>query len=84
MKSKNPSELSNDELMQEEKKQKSRIRVLQIIISLMLGIQLYNTIKNGFSISTLTPLCFIPLLISIQNSYKDVQKEMQSRKNQIV
>jgi uncharacterized membrane protein len=85
MESVNLSELSDEALMAEAKKQKRHILILWVIIGFMVIASIYKTYCKGFSISSisiLTPLCFVPSLISIEKRKKDVQKEIQSRENQ--
>jgi hypothetical protein len=82
MKSANLPEMNEKELLQEEKKQKSILKVLRVSIGFMIVASIYNTFYNGFKISTITPLCFVPIFMSIEKRYKDVQKEIQSRKLQ--
>jgi hypothetical protein len=79
MKLENLTELTEQELIQEATKQKSRVNILRGIIGLMIIISIYNTFHKGFSISTITPICFLPLLISIGKQHKALQMELQSR-----
>ena len=81
MKSVNLSELSDQELMEEEKKRKKLLYFFRVIIGLLVITQIYNTINKGFSISILTPLCFVPILISTDKTYKAIQEKIEFRKS---
>jgi hypothetical protein len=82
MESVNLSELSEQDLMKKSKNQKNLIMALKVLIGFMVASALYKIYHKGFHISILTPLCFVPILISTQKAYKDVQNEVQSRKAQ--
>ena len=81
MQSVNLSELSNEELLKKEKEQKSTRNLFRIIVGLLFVVQIYLVVKNGFTLSIVTPLCFIPLLVIREKNYNDLQKEIQSRKS---
>jgi hypothetical protein len=80
MKSVNLSELNEQELIQEAKKQKNIIITLGCLIGLMTIAYSDDFYHQGFRSSMLLPICFIPILISKQKKYKAVQNEIQSRK----
>ena len=80
MKSVNLSELNDEELLAKEKQQKSTRNLFRIVVGLLFVIQIYLIVKNGFTLSIVTPLGFIPLLIIMEKNYNDLQKEIQSRK----
>ena len=80
MKSVNLSELSNEELLKKEKEQKDKRNLFRIAVGLLFVIQIYLIVKNGFTLSIVTLLCFIPLLVIREKNYNDLQKEIQSRK----
>ncbi len=82
MKSVNLSELSEQELLKEAKKQKNYIVVLWVIIGFMVIASVYNTYYQGFKFSMFAPLCFVPILMSIREQQKATQNEIQSRKAQ--
>ena len=82
MQSVNLSELSDEELLNKEKEQKGKRNLFRIIVGLLFVVQIYLVVKNGFTLSIVTPLCFIPLLVIREKNYNDLQKEIQSRKTQ--
>jgi hypothetical protein len=82
MKSVNLSELSEQELLKEAKKKKNLIIALWFLIGFMVVSALYKIYYQGFHISIFTPLCFVPILLSMQKAHKDIQNEIQLRKAQ--
>jgi hypothetical protein len=81
MKLENLVELTEQELMQEATKQKSRVNAFRVIIGLMFVASIYSTFRKGFSTSLVLPICFLPLLISIEKQNKALQMEIQSRQS---
>jgi hypothetical protein len=79
MKSVNLSELTDQELMEEAKKRKNSQKTFRFLIGLMVGAAIFSTITKGFSTSTCLPVFFVPIFLSIEKNYKDVQAEIQSR-----
>ena len=55
MKKKNPSELTDEELIFEVKRIKSTLIINAVLFGLMIGIATYSTVKNGLGILTLFP-----------------------------
>ena len=76
MQSVNLSELSDEELLNKEKEQKGKRNLFRIIVGLLFVIQIYLIVKNGFTLSIVTPLGFVPLLIIMEKNYNDLQKEI--------
>lgn len=69
MKKKNPSELTDEELIFEVKRIKSTLIINAVLFGLMIGIATYSTVKNGLGILTFFPLFFIPMGIK-NRTYK--------------
>ncbi|AZA98360.1 hypothetical protein EG359_01510 [Chryseobacterium joostei] len=80
MKSTKLSDLSIDELTQEEKKRCAIYISFSILLGIMVGAAIYTTTKKGFGAITTLPLVFIPLYLIIRNSWQSVRKEILSRK----
>jgi Na+/glutamate symporter len=80
MKSANLSELNSEELMQEEKKQKSSVTACRIIICLLMGIAIYSATHKGSFLIACLPLFFMSIFVKSEKNYKAVQTEIQSRK----
>jgi F0F1-type ATP synthase assembly protein I len=82
MESKKLTELTEEELMKEEKKRKEALKIFRFVSGLMIGAAIFSTVVKGFSTSTLLPVFFIPLFFSTQKNYKEVQAEIEYRKSQ--
>jgi hypothetical protein len=82
MESKKLTELTEEELMKEEKKRKDAMKGFRFIIGLMVCAAIFSTAVKGFSVSTLLPLFFAPIFFSKEKDYKDVQAEIKSRSSQ--
>ena len=82
MKSLNLSELSNQELMEEEKKQKSSVIIIRIMMGVVMGIAIYSATHKGSFLIACLPFFFIPFFVKSENNYKAVKTEMESRKSQ--
>jgi hypothetical protein len=75
------AQLTEAELTQEEKKQKSSFTAFKILMGLMVVAAVWNaTHKGAFFISCL-PLIFMTFLVNLDKNYKAVQAEIQSRKS---
>ncbi|MBL3550371.1 hypothetical protein [Chryseobacterium sp. KMC2] len=81
MKNTKLSGLSIDELTKEDKKRSAIFISYCIIIGFMIGASIYATIKNGFSVISLLSIFFIPMYLIIWNNYREVRKEIRSRKS---
>jgi hypothetical protein len=83
MTSENPTQLTEQELMAEEKKLKSRLTAVRVITGFFIVAAIYGAVKKNFSSSTAIPLlAFGPYLMQIEKKYKAVKMEIQSRKAQ--
>lgn len=82
MESKKLTELTEEELMKEEKKRKDAMKGFRFVIGLLIGAALFSTVVKGFSTSTLLPIFFLPIFLSIEKNYKDVQAEIKFRQSQ--
>jgi hypothetical protein len=79
MQQKKLTDLTNEELLQEEKKQKTALTVFMGILCVLLGVCLYITVKQGFTFFTAMPLFFAPLAASLFALLKAAQKEIAAR-----
>lgn len=64
MKQKNLSELTDEELLQEVKKNKSANIINAVLIGFLIGIIFYSVMKNSLGFFTLIPLFFAYVLIN--------------------
>lgn len=82
MKPQKLTQLTEQELVQEQQKAKKIIYPHCILIGMLIGTVIYITIKKGFVFFTFFPLFFIPILVYLLLNYKAVQKEIMNRKSQ--
>ena len=80
MKKKNPSELTDEELIFEVKRIKSTLIINAVLFGLMIGIATYSTVKNGLGILTFFPLFFIPMGIKNRTYKKALENQVKERK----
>ncbi|MGU3374933.1 hypothetical protein [Chryseobacterium sp. M5A1_1a] len=81
MKSTKLSNLSIDELTQEEKKRSAIHISFSIVMGMLIGAAIYVTIKKGFSAISMLPFAFIPLYLIIMVNWQNARKEIKSRKS---
>ncbi len=79
MKQKDPSGLTDQELLAEAKKMKSTATTSAVLIGIMIGIAVYSTVKNGFGFFTLLPLFFILIAFNNQTRKKAIENEVKGR-----
>ena len=71
--------LTNDQLLEEVKKNKSANILNALIIGLLIGIAIYSTVKNGFGFFTLFPLFFILILWKSGKDKRALDAELTRR-----
>ncbi|MEJ1241032.1 FUSC family protein [Chryseolinea sp. T2] len=64
MKQRNLSELTDEELLKEEKKRKSTALMNAVLVGFLLGVVFYSVMKNSWGFLTLIPLFFAYRLIN--------------------
>lgn len=72
-------DLTDEELMQEEKKRKTAYLTYSVILGLMVGIAIYSTVEKGLGFFTFFPLFFVPTGVVNRTNYNAVKKEITSR-----
>lgn len=77
------NELSLEELQAKEKSTKSAVNLWTAIMILMALGAILNTIFSGFSTSTLLPLCFVAIFLSVYNNWKKVKDEIARRNREM-
>ncbi len=80
MKKEDYSQLSMEELTKREKTAKTATIVLGVILALQFLIGLFLTFKQGFSVFTILPITFLPILIINLSTIKKIREEINSRK----
>lgn len=76
----NLATLSDHELLQAYKKQKSYRIIGAVLIGSLLGISSYGFFKYGFSLYILFPLFFAFLLFTKKDNFKEFEAEVKTRK----
>lgn len=81
MENKKPlSEFTDEELIQEEKKQKKDSIYHALGIGFMVGVAVYSVVKNGFSFVTIAIIGFVVFIVSKKPNDKAVKEEIELRK----
>jgi hypothetical protein len=75
------SEFTDEELVQEEKKLKEKVRYNAFAIGLLAGIAIWSIVKNGIGFLPFVLLGVILYLISADKKRKEVQAEIEARKS---
>lgn len=82
MKNENFSDLSTEELLKRQKTIKPLTILLIVTLILLFVLSLFITIKKGFTALLVVPIALSPIAILNLNNLKNIQKEINSRKNQ--
>jgi uncharacterized membrane protein YiaA len=75
------TQLTEQELMEEEKKEKNSAIACRIILCLSIGIAIYSATHKGSFLIACSPLFFMSLFGISEKNYKAVKAEIQSRKS---
>ena len=81
MKQESLSNLSLDELKTKEKSLKTAAGMLSGMIVVMLAVGIYMFFQKGFSVFSVLPVAFLPLVGGLFAKIKEVRSEMASRNN---
>ena len=73
------SNLSDDELLREEKNRKSSFILLCVSASILVVMAVINIFGRGMNIFTFFPLIFIPIMINGWKKYKEATNEKEAR-----
>ena len=73
------SQLTSLELSKVERTRKSLFYVLTFLVSIMVLVAIFTTIRKGFTFFTLFPLFFAPMIVNNWLQLKAVKEEVQSR-----
>ncbi len=79
MKEKELAELTDVELLEKVKKNKSGNLISAVLCGCIVGISIFSTFKNGFGIFTVFPLFFLPMLVNSREKGKALEAELKSR-----
>jgi uncharacterized membrane protein len=81
MTSENLKKLTEQELMEEEKKQKDGVITLRVITGLLMVVAIYNATHKGSLMISCLPLFILTFFLQAEENYKALQSEIQSRKS---
>jgi len=81
MKQESLSNLSLDELKTKEKSLKTAAGMLSGMMVVMLAVGIYMFFQKGFSVFSVLPVAFLPLVGGLFAKIKEVRSEMASRNN---
>ncbi len=81
MKQKSLSNLSLDELKTKEKSLMTAAGMLSGMMVVMLAVGIYMFFQKGFSVFSVLPVAFLPLVGGLFAKIKEVRSEMASRNN---
>lgn len=76
---KNLQDLSNVELIKEQKEAKSMLSVFLVIILIMIVAGVINTVIKGMNFFTFMPLIFVGMVVNYWSRYDRANKELKSR-----
>jgi len=71
--------LSDEELLQEQKKAKSNSIISAVLIGCLVGVAVYSAVKNGLGFFTFFPLLFVYILVVNGKKTAALTKELKSR-----
>jgi len=77
------SDQTLEELKYTEKKYSSTVKLYTVLFCILIGIAVYLTIKNDFSIYNIFPLIFMPVYIYTLINLKKVKDEIKVRTSYI-
>ena len=79
MNQKEPSELTDKELLDKAKKMKSDSIINALLIGIMIGVIIYSVVKNSVGFFTLIPLFFIYKMVNNSKNYDALKKILKER-----
>lgn len=80
MNKKEPSELTDQELLDADKKIKSNPITDAVLIGFLVGIIIFSVVKNTWGLVTLLPLFLIYIFLKKGKNKKGLQEELKKRK----
>lgn len=73
------SELTDQELLQEAKRNKNTGTIDAVIFGILIGIAIYSTVHNGLGLLTFLPLVYIPIAAKNKIKTKALGKQVEER-----
>ena len=81
MESKKLSDLSVEELLKAEKKQKQSLQLYGVFIIFMMGVAVWSATHKGSILLSFLPLFLIPILGKLDRKHKELKAEIELRKS---
>jgi hypothetical protein len=79
MENKKITEISNEELIKNEKRMRSIISAFGGILLISFAATIFLSFQKGFSAFVVTPIALLPVFIISVNNWKEMKKEIKSR-----
>ena len=79
MASKEPSELTNEELLQEAKRLRPTKIMDAVLIGALIGISIFSTVRNGTGLLSFLPLVYLPIAAKNRIKLGKVQGLLKER-----
>jgi len=79
MNSKKLNEMSNEELLKQQKLLRVITYMLAGILLLLFTLTTFLSLKKGFSALSVVPIALMPIVILNLNNLKEIKKELKSR-----
>lgn len=79
MNSKKLNEMSNQELLKQQKLLRVITYMLAGMLLLLFALTTFLSLKKGFSALSVVPIALMPIVILNLNSLKEIKKELKSR-----
>lgn len=74
------NELTDQELLEKNKKVRSGKIINAVLLGAMIGVAIYSTFKNGIGIFTLLPLVFVAFAVKAwKKDNRELEEELKSR-----
>jgi hypothetical protein len=75
------TQMSHEELMNEQKNRKTSFTTIAVIMVAMIGVSVMNFFAGNSFIFSIFPLFFLPIILKNQRAYAEVKKEVEMREN---
>ncbi len=72
-------ELTDEALIQKEKKAKTYALINAVMIGVFVGVAIFSTYKKGMGFFTFFPLFFVFILLKSKQDHKILEKELKQR-----
>ena len=79
MNNRNPADLSNEELIRDEKNIKTLTLIFMGVLLVLFASTIFLTFKSGFSAMSVIPIALLHILSMNINNWNALKKEIKSR-----